>query len=205
MRSFFCFFVFSFCLSGYCSLDEYILENNLVITEGHIGKLCHRTFFKDLFEKNPWIEFVAETGFNAGHSAEIFLLAKPQTFVTSFDIGHHDYVQKGYEYLQKTFPGRLELVLGDSKESVPWYASQHPGKTFDLIFIDGGHDIETAFFDIINMKACAHEKTLLVLDDLNISPAIAWNTAIKRGIIKELETFAPPDSPKWGLAKYIFQ
>lgn len=193
-----------FFVPAYSSLDDYILENKIKVEEGHIGAPCHRTFFKDLFEQNPWIRAIAETGFNAGHSAELFLSAKPDTEVTSFDLGSHSSVQKGFEYLNTTYPGRLNLIFGDSKVTVPKYASENPGARFDLIFIDGGHDYETAFFDILNMRAFSHRDTLLVFDDLwEIGYAgKAWNRAAQLGIIIVLKTYQPSDTPGWGLAKY---
>jgi hypothetical protein len=42
------------------------------------------------------------------------------------------------------FPGRHELITGDSRETVPAFADEYPTRAFDLIYIDGGHDYEIA-------------------------------------------------------------
>jgi predicted O-methyltransferase YrrM len=198
------FLILCACVPGYSNLDDYIVENKIVVEEGHIGVPSHRAFFKNLFENNSWIHSIAETGFNAGHSAELFLSIKPDTVVTSFDLGSHGCVQKGYEYLTATYPKRINLILGDSKETVRKYASENPGMRFDLIFIDGGHDAETAFADIANMRAFAHRDTLLVLDDLwHIGEVYkAWDKAVGLGIINVIEIYQPSDAPGWGLARY---
>ena len=202
---FFAFPFFCYCDSrAYSDLDEYLSRNRADITEGHIGAPCHREFFKELFEKNPWIRSVAETGFNAGHSAEMFLSDNANTDVTSFDIGLHRYVRKGFAYLTLTYPGRLNLIIGDSKKTVPEYVSKNPHAKFDLIFVDGGHDRQTALADILNMGKMAHRNTLLVVDDLeNIGEVReAWNEAVRRGVIQVIQTYQFPNSPGWGLAKY---
>jgi hypothetical protein len=190
--------------SEYSDLTDYLSKNHVSITEGHIGALCHREFFKDLFDKNPWIRSIAETGFNAGHSAELFLTANSNIFVTSFDIGIHSYVQNGFAYLNKIYPGRLKLVIGDSKKTVLEYANKNPNVKFDLIFIDGGHDKRTALADILNMRNMAHRDTLLIVDDLwNIKEVSeAWNKAVQFGIIQVIQTYQFPKASSWGLARY---
>jgi hypothetical protein len=52
---------------------------------------AHVTFFEKLLEDHPEIRTVAEVGFNAGHSAVTFLLARPYTVVVSFDSLIHPY------------------------------------------------------------------------------------------------------------------
>ena len=74
-----------------------------------------------------------EIGFNAGHSAELFL-KYTSAHVTSFDLGDHPYVTHAKEYIDAYYPGRHSLILGDSTVTVP----KCIGK-YDIIFIDGGH------------------------------------------------------------------
>ena len=46
---------------------------------------------------------VMEIGFNAGHSAEVFLQNNPTLTLTSFDLGKHDYVAVAKEYFELHF------------------------------------------------------------------------------------------------------
>ena len=60
---------------------------------------------------------VCEVGFNAGHSALLWLLGAPRARVVSFDIGLYPALV-GARWLSRRFPGRFTLVQGDSAVSV---------------------------------------------------------------------------------------
>ena len=64
---------------------------------------------------------VMEIGFNAGHSSEIFLQNNKDLTVTSFDLGVHDYISTAKEYIDATYPNRHNLILGDSRITIPNY------------------------------------------------------------------------------------
>lgn len=169
---------------------------NLGITkfEGYSQEVPGQVSFLKRIVNDPNIKSVMEIGFNAGHSAEIFLSTNPSISLTSFDLGSHDYVQIGKEFIDKTYPNRHTLILGDSKQTVPNFIKDFPDKKFDLIFIDGGHEYETAKQDIMNCKMLAHKDTIVVMDDTiffnpsfvvgwNIGPNQAWNEAISNSHI----------------------
>lgn len=115
--------------------------------------------------------------------------SNPNCKVTSFDIGLHKYVKFGKEYIDNEFPYRHTLILGNSLESVPKFSKENPGKLFNLIFVDGNHEYEYAYNDIINCKKLANENTILVVDDIvnkdklqtiwSIGPSKAWNDIYK--------------------------
>lgn len=151
---------------------------------------------------------VMEIGFNAGHSAELFLGIEGVTLV-SFDLGVHEYLKRGKEFIDQTFPGRHTLVIGNSKKTVPVYADTHP-EPFDFIFIDGGHDIETARADLRNCRRLAHADTIVVLDDTiwragwerpwNLGPNEAWTEGLASGVIREMSRrdYCPGRGMSWG-------
>ncbi|ORM38018.1 class I SAM-dependent methyltransferase [Williamsia sp. 1135] len=109
---------------------------------------------------------IAEIGFNAGFSSHAFLDANPGARVTSFDLAEHQYVSAAKKHIDEEFPGRHTLIAGDSLETVPQFGDSEPDQRFDLIFIDGGHTYDIARADITNMRRLAHEKTVLIFDDL---------------------------------------
>lgn len=68
------------------------------------------------------IKNVMEIGFNAGNSAEIFLQNNKDLHLTSFDLGEHPYVGSAKAYIDRTYPGRHTLIMGDSTLSIPTYS-----------------------------------------------------------------------------------
>jgi predicted O-methyltransferase YrrM len=170
--------------------------------------------------KESKARLVGEIGFNAGFSSLAFLSASADVRVVSFDIGCHEVVGTAKEFVDARYPGRHELVLGDSAWSVPRYRTQNPEASFDIVFIDGGHVYEEARDDISNMRALSHPGTSIVIDDLTPwfwwgeGPTRAWTEAISQGVIAPVEIFKdgqlvhdiePPGERSWGLGHYCFE
>ena len=107
---------------------------------------------------------VMEVGFNAGLLAEVFLQANKTMTLTSFDLGGKEYVAHAKEFFERYYPVRHQLILGDTKETVPQFRKNNPGVKFDFIFIDG-HDYATVRQDIANCRAFAHSETVIALTD----------------------------------------
>ena len=159
-----------------------------------------------------------EIGFSAGHSSETLLKNNPGLFLVSFDIGIFDYVKLAKKYIDKEYPGRHELIIGDSTVKVPEYINNNKGKTFDLIFIDGNHDYEFVKKDLYNCMQLSNEDTIIILDDImydkrweawwTAGPTKVWQEYISDGKIIELgrnEYYKKPGEGKgmaWG--KFIF-
>jgi hypothetical protein len=152
-------------------------------------------FFARLLNEHRQIEMIAETGFNTGVSSRAFLAARPVTKVVSFDIGRHVSVRRAKAAIDRRFPGRHELVLGNSTETLPAYAAKHPGKRFDLVFIDGGHDYEVAKADLVNFRSMSDHRTIVVMDDLTPwwrwgeGPTKVWQEANAAGWIAHSRFF----------------
>jgi Methyltransferase domain len=175
-------------------------------------------FSTRLLQENRDIETIAETGFNTGVSSRAFLSARSEVTVVSFDIGQHVSVRPAKAAIDRSFPGRHELVLGDSTETLPAYARKHPGKQFDLVFIDGGHDYEVVRADLLNFRALSNDRTVVIMDDLTPwwrwgqGPTRAWQEAVREGLIvqeglyRNGEPVAEPagrsDESIWGVGAY---
>ena len=196
------------------SLDEYHSLSSTIIKEGYSQQVNGQVeLFKKLM-KNEKITSVLEIGFNGGHSADIFLKENPNVNVTSFDIGLHNYVKTGKEYIDMKFPNRHTLILGNSLETIPKYCENNSDKKFGIIFIDGGHDYKTAIGDLNNCKLLSHKDTIVIMDDTiyrkdwiqnwTIGPTKAWLDGIQQNIITEIsrEEYSKGRGASWG--NYVY-
>jgi hypothetical protein len=83
----------------------------------------------------------------------------------SFDICQHEYTLPCALILANKYNCNILLIIGDSLETLPNY--QVTDK-YDFIHIDGSHGLGIAESDLINCKKFAHEKTYLIIDDINM-------------------------------------
>lgn len=111
---------------------------------------------------------IMEIGFNAGHSALMFLLGNPECHIQLFDIHAHLYSQGCFEYLDKMFPGRLTMIWGNTQETLLPYVTEviHQRKTFDVIHVDGSHAIHDVRNDMDMCRFLSTEETLIIYDDV---------------------------------------
>ena len=179
------------------NLKEFYEEKNIRILEGYSQQVPEQVkFLKDVVNV-PGVKNVMEIGFNAGHSAELFLSSNENIKLTSFDIGHHQYVKMGKQFIDKKFPNRHELIIGNSLTMIPKYIREN-STNFDLIFIDGGHHYNIAIKDLLNCKQLAHKKTIVIMDDTindkelikfwNDGPNKAWQECKDSKYVNELGT-----------------
>jgi predicted O-methyltransferase YrrM len=150
-------------------------------------------YLRELLVDNPWIGTILEIGFNAGNSSYVFLDARPDVRVVSFDLGEHGYIASAKKFIDKKFPGRHELVLGDSTVTVPKYRAEHPDARFELAFVDGGHEYEVVTADLRNCRGLVEPGALVVVDDLldweswGTGPVKAWAEVQDEGLVTQIE------------------
>ena len=141
-------------------LEKIKTECDEYIEGGSQGEQSEQ-FIRFLYE-NPKINRVLEIGFNLGYSAATFLSASPEIKVISVDLGEHKYIHDCKKVIDKHFPGRHQLFIGDSTKLIPQLKGKiHP----NFIFIDGGHFGDTPLQDIRNCLAISDNNTILCLDD----------------------------------------
>lgn len=185
-------------LQIHVELDEYVRDRKtLKGGEGHTAQQKANTKrLQKLIQQLGTSKKVLEIGFNCGHSACTMLDIDKNVTVTSFDLGLHydakdprggDYGQHGHAFVNDHFPGRLELILGDSKETVPEYIKNNPEEKFDLIFIDGDHHYAGAKADIENCMGAAHGNTIVVLDD-HVGPPWEFSSLVEQSHIAAMKT-----------------
>ena len=115
-----------------------------------------------------------EIGVRRGRSIAAVVAAAPGCAVAGFDLWVRDYAgmpNPGPDFVRaeiaRVDPGcRLELVSGDSAETVPAFAAREPGRTYDLITVDGDHSEAGARRDLAHVIPLLKRGGVLVLDDV---------------------------------------
>lgn len=176
------------------SITSYLNERGFYSFEGYSQQVPQQV--KDLIELTKGVKNIIEIGFNAGHSAEIFLENNIDLILISFDLGKHKYINTAKEYIDLKYPNRHTLILGDSIETLPKFIEKNKDKKYDIIFIDGGHEYEIANQDIENSFNLSHKDTIIIVDDTifrknwekswTIGPTKAWLDNIKVNKIIEI-------------------
>jgi predicted O-methyltransferase YrrM len=158
-----------------------------IITDGYSYEINKDYTEKryNLFSLAKKAQNIMEIGFNAGHSALIYLLANDTSKIQFFDLKYHDYAQPCFEYLDKEFPGRMSIVWGDSKETIPKFTTDIK---YDLVHIDGGHTVEGALLDILNCKTLTNTDSIVIFDDTDLSRLYTLSRNLFAiGFIKEVK------------------
>lgn len=193
------------------NISQFLYSRGFRTFEGYSQQIPNQV--KDLITLSNDSINIMEIGFNAGHSAEVFLQNNSNLRLTSFDLGRHTYVASAKEYIDIVYPNRHTLILGDSTISIPKFINDNPGKTFDLIFIDGGHDYAIAKADLENCRKLANKDTVVIMDDTSYTqgwehnpngPTRTWTEHLHNGTIIEMNKvdYEPGRGMSWG--KYIF-
>lgn len=171
---------------------DHVRENGARIYEG--GASADEALYLRNIARVTEAKKIGEIGFNVGFSSIAFLESGPEVTVVSFELDRRHAVEMAKGFVDERYPGRHELVIGNSLQTVPAYAEANAGM-FDLVFVDGGHEYEVAAADIRNAHRLARTGGILVVDDLTpwhpwgAGPAQAWYEAIESGLIEPLESF----------------
>jgi predicted O-methyltransferase YrrM len=138
---------------------------------------------------------ILEIGFNAGHSACMWL-SRTDANVTSVDIEFGLCHKLGSEYLTEKFPDRFKFIQCDSTKLY----EQIKDNQYDLVVVDGGHCTDICLSDCyLSLKLGAK---YLVVDDVIVAESV------KNGV----DQFVAENSDKvklinkwnvaWGVALY---
>jgi predicted O-methyltransferase YrrM len=195
------------------NLDLYLKNNNAYVTEGHVNQVQEQVSILKEIVSDLNIKNILQIGFNAGHSTDLFLSSNQECIVTSFDIGEHDYVRTGKEYIDSTYPNRHNLILGNSVLTIPQYYKNNL-VAFDLIFIDGSHNYDIALCDLHNCRKLAHKDTIVILDDTiidnpeyiadhNVGPTRIWQEFKNARLVEELISYTFTHGRGMSIGKYI--
>jgi len=188
------------------SLSEFLKSRgHTELAEGHCGSVPKQMEHLREIVRNPRIKTMLEIGFNAGHSADVFLSENPNLHLTSYDLGTHVYGPVGKEYIDATYPGRHTIMLGDSRETLPKNNSK-----YDCFFIDGGHEYDVALSDMKNCARLANPYAVVIFDDIvykipaeyTEGPTKVWDESVNNGLVHHV--YNAEYGPGLGMAVGVF-
>jgi len=130
-----------------------------------------------------------EIGFAWGMSATAYLETQTSMLI-SIDINDDQGKADG---INRVFPGRWKLILGDSSTTLRWL----PGM-YDYIYIDGDHDYQPVLMDLIAANSKLDNGGVIVCDDYG-NPC-----GVKQAVDEFCEKFnydlePMPDNPNGGV------
>ena len=156
----------------FARLNAWLRRAGCSVREGHIGMSGRAPLLKSLIPRVCGC--IGQTGFNAGHSADMFLSARPSCKLVSFQLKHGPgtatrwTTEKAEEFIKNKYHGRHTIVFGNSQRTLVRFGHQHAciGSCFDVVFIDGGHSFKCAMADIVNFQPLARPSSIVIIDDV---------------------------------------
>lgn len=147
-------------------LQKWVAANPNV-TEGSVSPDQINWFWDFLRGKGNEVKTILEIGFNAGLSACAFLEARKNINVLSVDLAAHDYAIPAKAWIDRVWPARHMLLVGDSVDVLAQVRRTFPEYKPDLIFVDGAHHGDIPLIDLMNAYALARPDTWIILDDVS--------------------------------------
>ena len=115
-----------------------------------------------------------EIGVRRGRSLAMVAATCPSCEIVGLDLWAPDYAgmsNPGPDFVRAEmsklgYTGRLELITGDSHETLPRFFSEHRDAFFDLITVDGDHSKRGAAQDLRNVLPRLKVGGIIVFDDI---------------------------------------
>jgi len=119
-------------------------------------------------------ESYLEIGVRRGRSLAMVAAVCPDCSVVGFDLWKENYAgmpNPGPEFVRQEISkvghrGKLELIRGNSHETVKQYFREHPNAYFDLITVDGDHSLQGAAEDLVDALPRLKIGGAVVFDDI---------------------------------------
>lgn len=130
-----------------------------------------------------------EIGVHRGRSSALVAAVSPDCDIYGFDLWVANYAgvsNPGAEFVRRELEtighrGKLSLVTGDSRLTVPEFLSRHNDLFYDLITVDGAHTVDGAASDLANALPRLKLGGIIVLDDISRVPGLSevWRRLVK--------------------------
>ena len=133
----------------------------------------------------PGVRTYCEVGFNGGHTSAAVLSATRHVTVRSFDIGEYgDHTARNAAWLASMHPKRFNLTMGNSLATLPQLARRVEAglePSCDVVLVDGSHDEQPTYKDLVHFRRAASPGAFVVTDDLDSKSALAVLRAYEEG------------------------
>jgi hypothetical protein len=153
-------------------------QTSVFENQGHIYDVPEQVvYYSAVARSRSNITTICETGFNAGHSAIVWLFSNPNATLHSFDMGVMPYSEKCVDLVRSLFGERFVYHKGNSRELLT--PSNMNGAVCDLLSVDGDHS--DPYSDIRLGKKVSRPGTLVLVDDFgdsNRNIIKDWNHAV---------------------------
>jgi predicted O-methyltransferase YrrM len=133
-----------------------------------------------------------EIGVWRGRSTSVVGATWPTCDIYGFDMWIPDYYgvdNPGPDFVREQLAraghkGKLELISGDSRETLPAFLRAHPDLYFDMITIDGDKSIPGCASDFAHALPRLKVGGIVVFDDLPLKPALRriWNKMVAKNV-----------------------
>lgn len=139
----------------------------------------------NLFSLSKKSQRILQIGVNACHSCALFYHANPDVEIVGFDLFNHEYTDPCTNYLSFNRRLKLKMIRGNTMDTLAEYNSD---RKFDVIHVDGGHEIDVLRNDIEQCRRFANQYTYLVIDDTNLdNHQEIISECIAKNLIKEVD------------------
>ena len=156
------------------SLDRFIASRKLWHA-GHVNLVpAQMRRYRDLMAETvahvstkdaPTVN-VCETGFNAGHSALLFLSVSPHIRYYGFDLGEVEASRPSHAFIKRSHKARhVEVMWGDAAETVPAFSERIAQPLCHLLSIDGHHSYQGVLSDLENFRTILMPDAVVLVDD----------------------------------------
>eukprot|EP00960_Hanusia_phi_P055992 763124-Hanusia_phi.AAC.2 len=180
-------------LSRFQIIDAWVQQSRARRT-GHVGENNFETLTYwsklKLFKQN--IIHVCETGFNAGHSAVIFLEGDNRTVYHGWDLGTEFSAAKVVAgKLSQEYGARFHITWGSTFDTLPEYFRRERNHLCDVVVIDAEHTYKAVLFELQIFKHYLGGDWLIFVDDCH-----------DNDIMRAFDKFLPDLQGKLNVVKY---
>lgn len=146
-----------------------------------------------------------EIGVRRGRSMAMVASVCPDCDMVGFDIWQEGYAgipNPGPDFVKRELEkighrGTLQLISGNSHETVPGYLRDHPDQYFDLITVDGDHSLTGAAQDLVDILPRLKRGGVVVFDDIS-SPHHPYLIDVWKQLVRDDMRFSTWEFPELG-------